>query len=112
MVSPIPCSAFLYLQFLARCHPYILLHFVSLIFAAMGMANNTLVLTLRPEFYVLRFFKMTLRFRTIASASVHWSSLVPRPFFAGEGKKRFSSPPQKRPGNEANIGLVVNALDS
>ena len=22
-----PCSAFLYLQFLARCHPYILLHF-------------------------------------------------------------------------------------
>ena len=27
MLSNLPRSAFLYLQFLARCHPYILLHF-------------------------------------------------------------------------------------
>ena len=27
MLSTIPCSGFLYLQFLARCHPYILFHF-------------------------------------------------------------------------------------
>ena len=27
MLSTLPCSAFLYLQFLARCHPYILFHF-------------------------------------------------------------------------------------
>ena len=26
MLSTIPCSGFLYLQFLARCHPYILFH--------------------------------------------------------------------------------------
>ena len=28
MPSTIPCSGFLYLQFLARCHPYILFHFL------------------------------------------------------------------------------------
>ena len=27
MLSTLPCSAFLYLQLLARCHPYILFHF-------------------------------------------------------------------------------------
>ena len=32
MLSTIPCSGFLYLQFLARCHPYIFFTLVSLIF--------------------------------------------------------------------------------
>ena len=31
MLSTLPCSAFLYLQFLARCHPYILLDFYTCI---------------------------------------------------------------------------------
>ena len=30
MLSTIPCSGFLYLQFLARCHPYILFRFLHL----------------------------------------------------------------------------------
>ena len=29
MLSTIPCSGFLYLQFLARCHPYILFDFYT-----------------------------------------------------------------------------------
>ena len=30
MLSTIPCSGFLYLQFLARCHPYILISFLMI----------------------------------------------------------------------------------
>ena len=30
MLSTMPCSGFLYLQFLARCHPYILLTFLMI----------------------------------------------------------------------------------
>ena len=32
MLSTIPCSGFLYLQFLARCHPYILFQIFTLVY--------------------------------------------------------------------------------
>ena len=37
MLSTIPCSGFLYLQFLARCHPYILFQIFNLVLYCMCM---------------------------------------------------------------------------
>ena len=40
MLSTIPCSGFLYLQFLARCHPYILISFL-MIFTLVRYTSGT-----------------------------------------------------------------------
>ena len=40
MLSTIPCSGFLYVQFLARCHPYILFDFYTCIITSVKIKNE------------------------------------------------------------------------